>query len=932
MNNHQSLGSLDETFLDGEHALFLEQMYLQYQQAPESMSAEWREYFSGLDHSLFNTARTNSFQQLAAEGPEALERRSMQVKVSRLINAYRNLGHFQADTNPLGSYAYKQEVPQLTLEHHQLVGVDGETVFDPGSFNISAKPTLTNIISALKQIYVRSIGFEYMHIMDEEEKRWLQKRIELSLGRANLTADDRKTLLRHVTAAEVFEQYLHRRYVGQKRFGLEGGESLIPMLKTMVQKCGEFGAKEVVFGMAHRGRLNVLINVMCKPSGVLFAEFEGKVEDPHFTGDVKYHKGYSSDVQTPGGSVHMALAFNPSHLEIVSPVVEGSVRARQDRRGDTTGTEVLGIVIHGDAAFAGQGVVMETFNMAQTRGYRTHGTIHVVINNQVGFTTSTVADSRSTYYPTDVAKMINAPIFHVNGDDPEAVIYVAQLAAEYRDRFRKDVVVDLVCYRRLGHNEADEPAMTQPVMYDIIRNLATTRTQYANKLVAEGVLTQEEADGMVKAYRAHLENGDVVCENYHNTGLPPALQTHWKTYLDGKWRDQVNTTYTAERIKAISEAWISQIPSDFAVHPRVLKVFEARAEMGRGEKPADWGFGETLAYATLVEEGINVRLSGQDCGRGTFSHRHAVLHNQKQRQQWVPLKHVAPNQGNFIVIDSVLSEEAVLAFEYGYATAEPTSLVIWEAQFGDFVNGAQVVIDQFISSGEQKWNRLCGLVMFLPHGFEGQGPEHSSARLERFVQLCAQENMQIVVPSTPAQTFHMLRRQVHRNYRKPLIVFTPKSLLRHPLAVNDLKDFTEGQFQVVIDDVDAVTPEAKAKVERVVMCSGKVYYDLLEERRKQNLENVAIVRIEQLYPFPAVELNQVVRQYANMKTVLWCQEEPVNQGAWDGIRHRFEVFDAAEITCVSRPSSAAPAVGSLYVHQRQQRALVAEALGLTTPE
>jgi 2-oxoglutarate dehydrogenase E1 component len=923
MNNRQGmLTSLDESFLDGEHAVFLEQLYTQYQQDPTSVDAQWQAYFQRLD------VAPPALTVPCGDDARIMEHRSLQLRVSRLINAYRYLGHLEADTNPLGDYAYKVGVPQLMLEHHELENVDRNTLFDPGSFRLKVPPTLDNILQALRETYVRSIGFEYMHILDVQEKSWLQQRIEPGMAHDNLTTPQRRRILEQLTAAEGFELYLHRRYVGQKRFGLEGGESLIPLLQTLIHEGGAQGLQEMVIGMAHRGRLNVLTNVLCKPAGDLFHEFEGKMDDA-YTGDVKYHKGYSSDVSTPGGPMHLVLAFNPSHLEIVSPVVEGSVRARQDRREDKAGDQVLGISIHGDAAFAGQGVVMETFNMAQTRGYRTRGTIHIVINNQIGFTTSTVSDSRSTYYPTDVAKMINAPIFHVNADDPEAVVYVTKVALEYRQRFQKDVVIDLVCYRRLGHNEADEPNMTQPVMYGIIRGLPTTRAKYATQLAEAGVVSLAGANGLVEAYRTKLANGGVTCCNSQTrSSLPPELQTHWKAYVGQPWRQDIGTFYPAERIQHITERWVSTIPADFVVHPRVLKVLDARVVMGRGEQPADWGFGENLAYATLLEEGFDVRLSGQDCGRGTFSHRHAVLHHQQRREQWVPLNHTAEDQANFIVIDSVLSEEAVLAFEYGYATAEPETLVIWEAQFGDFVNGAQVVIDQFISSGEQKWQRLCGLVLFLPHGLEGQGPEHSSARLERFVQLAAQENMQICIPSTPAQVFHMLRRQMLRKYRKPLIVFTPKSLLRHPLAVSKLEAFTLGKFEVVLDDEDITDVEAKEHVKRVILCSGKVYYDLLEERRKNAMIDTAIVRLEQLYPFPAQELVDVMEYYPNTESVIWCQEEPVNQGAWNGIKHRFEAYDYLEVVCVSRPSMAAPAVGSLYMHQRQQQALVREALGL----
>lgn len=936
----------DESFLDGEHAAFLEQVYQQYIETPEQLSQEWRDYFIALEQGKTNEQANGrasgmehehgvAMQSSADYIPQSvLERRSFQVRVSQLINSYRYLGHLEANTNPLGEYGNKIGIPQLMLEYHELDKTDPNIAFDPGSFNIGVEPTLGNIIHALQETYTRTTGFEYMHISDVQEKRWIQSRIETGMARDVMTDHQRKRLLRQLTAAEGFEQYLHRRYVGQKRFGLEGGESLIPLLHTLVREGGRGGLDEAVVGMAHRGRLNVLINLLCKPAGVLFDEFEGKADDDEYTGDVKYHKGYSNNLTTPGGVVHLALAFNPSHLEIVSPVVEGSVRARQERRGDTEGNQVMGIIIHGDAAFAGQGVVMETFSMAQTRGYRTRGTIHIVVNNQVGFTTSTAADSRSTHYPTDVAKMINAPIIHVNADDPEAVVYAARVALDYRNFFKKDIVIDLVCYRRQGHNEADEPFMTQPIMYGIIRKLPTTRTQYAKKLVKDGVITQDESDAMVREYRELMNQGAVVDtfvgdESSGHATLPEELRIHWDRHLDGVWQEKVDTSVSRERIQSLSTNWLTSVPEDFEIHRRVKKVLEERVAMGRGEKPADWGFGETLAYATLLEEGMNVRLSGQDCGRGTFSHRHAVLHNQKRREQWVPLRYGQEYQADFTVIDSLLSEEAVLAFEYGYATAEPSTLVIWEAQFGDFVNGAQVVIDQFISSGEQKWQRLCGLVMFLPHGMEGQGPEHSSARLERFVQLAAQENMQLCIPSTPAQTFHMLRRQMLRKYRKPLVVFTPKSLLRHPLAVNELSDFTDGRFEEVLDDADLTTPVQKAGVKRLVMCSGKVYYDLLAARRKHEITDIAIIRLEQLYPFPAEALMKVADQYINIQERVWCQEEAVNQGAWDGLLPRFIIrCGYHDVLGVSRPSAAAPAVGSAKVHKAEQQTLIRKALKL----
>lgn len=927
----------NESFLNGQSALYLEQLYEQYLEDPGSLSLSWKAYFDELSKEAEDLTKICDPMQSGDSGLAKsvtlsdLERRSLQAKVSQLISAYRYLGHLQADTNPLGSYAYKVMVPELMLEYHELEDADLKAVFDPGSFNIEQQPTLENLIQAMRKTYLSSIGFEYMHMMDVQEKRWIQSRIEPNQATDILGVTDQKQLLEQLTEAEGFEQFLHKRYVGQKRFGLEGGESLIPMLQTLIQEGAAKGLREIVLGMAHRGRLNVLINVLCKSPAELFNEFAGKNHNNSYTGDVKYHQGYSADVSTPSGDVHLALAFNPSHLEIVSPVVEGSVRARQERREDADGTQVMGIVIHGDAAFAGQGVVMETFSMAQTRGYRTHGTIHIVVNNQIGFTTSTVMDSRSTYYPTDVAKMINAPIIHVNGDDPEAVIYAAKVALDYREVFHKDVVLDLVCYRRLGHNEADEPAMTQPVMYDIIRNLPTTRDRYAAKLMSEGVISADENKAMIAAYREHLSEGQVVGrfhrEELADAGLPAQVRDMWAVYKSAHWTDYVDTRFPRDKIQSLASHWLAQIPETFDVHRRVRKIYETRSAMGHGEVAADWGFGETMAYASLLQDGINIRLAGQDCGRGTFSHRHAVIHHQKHRQQWIPLAHTGEGQGTFTVIDSLLSEEAVLAFEYGYSTAVPNNLVIWEAQFGDFANGAQVVIDQFISSGEQKWQRLCGLVMFLPHGFEGQGPEHSSARLERFVQLAAQHNIQICIPTTPSQVFHMIRRQRLRQYRKPLIVFTPKSLLRHPLAVSDLTEFTDGGFMPVIDDPD-LDEAHKPKVTRLIVSSGKVFYDLLAKRREHELRGVALLRLEQLYPFPKDVLHTLLEPYSGLESLIWCQEEPVNQGAWDGIRHRFEVLEKLKVFCVSRPASAAPAVGSLGVHKQQQEDLVNRALGL----
>jgi len=774
--------------------------------------------------------------------------------------------------------------------------------------------------------YCGSIGAEYMHITETGEKRWIQQRIETVRGKADLDNEQKNSVLRRLTAAEGLEKYLHTRYVGQKRFSLEGGETLIPLIHELVQRAASHSIKEVVIGMAHRGRLNVLVNVLGKTPAELFSEFEGTKSHGEYMGDVKYHMGFSSDMETQKGDIHLALAFNPSHLEIVAPVVEGSVRARQDRRNDASGVEVLPIQIHGDAAFAGQGVVMETLQMSQSRGYSTKGSVHIVVNNQIGFTTSNIQDSRSTYYCTDVAKMVNAPIFHVNADDPEAVILVAQIALDYRMAFKKDVVIDLVCYRRHGHNEADEPRVTQPMMYSKIHALATTRALYAEKLMRENILQAGDAEKMMDNFRNELDAGHCVVPELSKTIKPSmhAFHIDWQPYENEEAPTNAETAINMETMRLLCEQ-LERRPAGFELQPRVEKIMQDRHKMAAGALEIDWGFAETLAYASLVTEGYAVRLSGQDSGRGTFFHRHAVLHNQIDGNAYVPLRNMSDEQANFLVIDSLLSEVAVLAFEFGYATAEPESLVLWEAQFGDFANGAQVVIDQFIVAGEQKWGRLCGLVMLLPHGYEGQGAEHSSARLERYLQLCAQKNIQVCVPSTPAQMFHMLRRQMLRKYRKPLIVMTPKSLLRHKLAVNTLDDICLGSFSAVIDEIDEMTADS---IKRVIMCSGKVYYELLVHRREETLSHVAIVRIEELYPFPDEALNVVLEKYSNAEELIWCQEEPKNQGAWDYFEPRFaaKLNHHCMVEYVGREPSAAPAVGSAKVHAQQQKKLVKEAL------
>jgi 2-oxoglutarate dehydrogenase E1 component len=820
----------------------------------------------------------------------------------------------------------REQVPDLDPRFHGLTEADFDTRFQLGSlFFGPEESTLREILADLKKTYCTTVGLEYMHIVDTQEKRWIQSRIEPVRSHPVLTNDERKHILERLVAAEGLEKYLGSRYAGAKRFGLEGGESLIPCLDELIQRAGRDGAKELVIGMAHRGRLNVLVNIFGKNPQDLFGEFEGK-RVMETSGDVKYHQGFSSNVMTPGGEVHIALAFNPSHLEIVSPVVEGSVRARQDRRRDPIGNQVIPVSIHGDAAFAGQGVVMETFQLSQTRAFKTGGTIHIVINNQVGFTTSKKEDARSTEYCTDVAKMVQAPIFHVNGDDPEAVRFVTQLALDYRNEFNKDVVIDLVCYRRRGHNEADEPSGTQPLMYSKIKSQKTTRELYGERLVQEGVITADESKALDQDYRKALENGKHVAKSLV---MEPNRQMYvdWTPYLGHQWSFECDTRVDVKLLKELANK-TCEFPEGLVLQRQVQKIYEDRKKMAAGGMEINWGFAETMAYATLLAEGYPVRLTGQDVGRGTFSHRHAVIHNQKDGSTYVPLQNLADGQPAFDIYDSLLSEEAVLAFEYGYATTMPNALVIWEAQFGDFANGAQVVIDQFITSGEHKWGRLCGLTMLLPHGYEGQGPEHSSARLERFLQLCAEHNIQVCVPSTPAQIFHLLRRQVVRPLRKPLVVMSPKSLLRHKQAVSSLEDLCEGTFQPVISEVDQLDPQ---KVKRLVMCSGKVYYELYNRRAELGRDDLAIVRIEQLYPFPEQGLKEAIAAYTNLESVVWCQEEPMNQGAWYCSQHHMRNVlqqhdPKLHLEGVGRPSSAAPAVGYISVHLEQQEKLINEAI------
>jgi len=932
------------SYLFGGNAPFIEDLYEQYLVNPAAVPEGWREYFDQMQlmpgsaakdvahapvvESFVQRAKAGQLSAGSASGQAGIAAHErLQVAALLLVTQYRIAGSRWATLDPLKRMP-RPAAPELETAYYDLAESDLDIEVNAGSFVGLERCTLRTLVQALRDTYCRNIGFEYMFVSDRSQRRWIQERIEPGRATPSFGPAYQKRILQKLTEAETLEKYLHTRFVGQKRFSLEGGESLIPAVDEIIQRAGAQGVQEMVIGMAHRGRLNVLVNVLGKSPNDLFSEFEGKHAHALPMGDVKYHNGFSSDITTSGGPMHISLAFNPSHLEIVNPVVEGSVRARQRRRDDHTGEQVLPVLIHGDAAFAGQGVVMETLNLANTRGYGTGGTVHIVVNNQIGFTTSDPRDARSTIYCTDVAKMVEAPIFHVNADDPEAVQYVTQLALDYRKEFKKDVVIDMVCFRKLGHNEQDEPFITQPLMYKKIVQHPGTRRLYADKLVTQGVVAADEPDAMIKQFRAALDAGthgsNPVISNFKSK-----FAVDWAPYLNTKWTDAADTHVPLVELQRLAEK-LTRVPEGFKLHPTLERLIASRKQMGEGKLAVDWGMAELLSYASLLSNGYDVRLSGQDCGRGTFAHRHAVFHDQ-DREKWdagtyVPLENISKDQGSFVVIDSVLSEEAVLGFEYGYSTAEPTALVIWEAQFGDFANGAQVVIDQFISSGEAKWGRVCGLVMLLPHGYEGQGPEHSSARLERYLQLCAEHNMQVVVPSNAAQIFHLLRRQMLRPFRKPLVVMTPKSLLRKKEAASPLKDLAKGSFQTVIPEVDAL--DAKA-VTRVIACCGKVYYDLIAARRERRHDHVAVVRVEQLYPFPHKAFAAEMKRYPNAHEVVWCQEEPQNQGAWYQVGHYLaeNMRTDQKLYYAGRPASAAPAGGYLAKHNERQKALVDQAFG-----
>ncbi|MGH8749753.1 MAG: 2-oxoglutarate dehydrogenase E1 component, partial [Burkholderiales bacterium] len=889
---------LANSYLFGGNAPYVEQLYEAWLENPPSVPAQWRDYFERLQllpapagkgaqdvaHAPVIEAFAQRAKQGGARAPAAGTLDRKQVSVIQLVAEYRFRGCLVADLDPLKRLP-KPHIVELEPGYYDLGDADMDTVFNTGTFMGSEQAPLRDIIQHLRDTYCGTLGIEYMYLSSRAEKRWIQERLEPIRSRPSYSPDEKKHILERLTAGEGLERFLHTRYVGQKRFSLEGSETLIPVLDHLLQRAGAAGVQELVIGMAHRGRLNVLVNTLGKMPKDLFREFEGEHDHSMLAGDVKYHQGFSSDINTPGGPMHLTLAFNPSHLEIVNPVVEGSVRARQHRRKDRDGSQVLPVLIHGDAAVIGQGIVMETLNLSQTRGYGTGGTVHIVINNQIGFTTSDARDARSTLYCTDALKMIEAPIFHVNGDDPEAAVMAIDMALDFRMQFKKDVVVDIVCFRKLGHNEQDEPMVTQPLMYKIISAHTGTRKLYAERLASQGVIAADEGDKMAATFRQALDSGFHTNKTILSNFKPP-FAVDWSKYRSTKWNENDDTRIPVGELQKLAER-LTTVPPNFKLHPRVEKIIADRRLMGQGKVPIDWGMAENLAYASLLKEGYAVRISGQDSGRGTFFHRHAVLHDQN-RERWdsgtyIPLQNIAPNQGDFVVIDSVLSEEAVLGFEYGYSTSEPNELVVWEAQFGDFANGAQVVIDQFIAAGEVKWGRICGMVMMLPHGYEGQGPEHSSARLERFLQLCSDYNIQVCVPATPVQMFFLLRRQMIRPYRKPLVIFTPKSLLRHKESVSPLEEFSASRFMPVNDEWNERVAQDKAT--RIIFCSGKVFFDLIAKRKELGRDDVAILRIAQLYPFPHEVFQATIDRYASAKEVLWCQEEPGNQGAWHRIQH-----------------------------------------------
>ena len=916
------------------HAAYLEGLYETFLNNPEELSKEWLDFFTNLPK-LPNSNGEISHQKIINEfrnfsrNSDVLKKSvdERQGKVIRLIQSYRNRGHLKAKLDPLGMME-RRLVEDLNIEFHGLSHEDLNEEFYTDTFNTEAeKLPLRDIIQKLEDIYCGVIGIECNHIMDSSERRWFQNKFESKLKGYSFNEKEKLNIYERLNSAEGLAKYLSAKYPGMKRFGIDGAESLVPLVETVIQDCGSLGASQICFGMAHRGRLNLLVNVLGKLPSDLFSAFSEDFElEGASTGDVKYHLGFSSNFDTPGGEVHVSLFNNPSHLEIVDPVVIGSVRARQDRINDKDRSKVIPVLLHGDAAFSGQGVVMESLQMSQTRGFNVGGTIHIIVNNQIGFTTSNVNDSRSTDYSSDVAKIIQAPVIHVNGDDPEMVVNAAKIACKYRNKFKKDIVIDLFCYRRRGHNEADDPSATQPLMYEKISNHPSVLNQYENNLMKEGILDAEQSKKIKSNYRKSLEGGESVAKNLAKKPND-SLWFDWEPYLDVKWWPKVDTKYSKKELKKLGKEIIS-VPKEFNMGSQASKIFADRHEMNQGNIPINWGYAEVMAYASLLKDGYPIRLTGQDVRRGTFSHRHACIFDSQTGMGHISLSELAEkNKTSFDIYDSLLSEEAVLGFEYGYSATWPSGLTIWEAQFGDFANGAQVVIDQFIVSAQHKWERLSGLIMLLPHGYEGQGPEHSSARIERFLQLCASENIQVCVPSSPKQIFHLLRRQAIRKMRTPLIVISPKSLLRNPNAVSTLDDLSDGSFECVIDD----ELDNKNDVKKIIMCSGKVFYELIEKRNKEKRHDIAVIRIEQLYPFPYDDLEEILLRYQNVHEYIWCQEEPLNQGAWFSHRHRIQrVLDRLgnnnEVKLVSRPPAAAPAVGLMKLHLKQQETLINEAI------
>lgn len=938
--------SMIDAPLNGHNLAFVEALYALYLEDPQAVEPAWRTYFEAVARedvvalsprdldgpafergTLFNPpGAAPSTSNGRAVTPEGLAVAARQDRVDQLIRAYRVRGHMVANLDPLG--LQRTSHAELEPSYYGFTEADLDRSFSSRTMAGPEVLTLRQIMAVLVETYCGSIGVQFMHIDDLETKSWLQSRMEGTRNRLQLSRERQLRVLTKLTDAEAFEQFIHRKFLGAKRFSLEGGESLIPLLDLAIEKAGEHGVDEVVIGMAHRGRLNVLANILNKSPARIFREFADTDPDRYFGGgDVKYHMGYSSDhVTSAGHSLHLSLCFNPSHLEFVDPVLIGRVRGKQDRMGDGRGDKVVPVLIHGDAAFAGQGIVQEVLNMSELPGYQVGGTIHIVVNNQIGFTTPPES-ARSCLYATDVAKMLQVPILHVNGEHPEAVAQAIELAMEFRRQFHKDVVIDMWCYRRYGHNEGDEPAFTQPVMYEAIRARKSVREGYLDNLLKMGGVTRDEAEEIAVRRRSHLEDAlsvakarDFAYEHDSGRGL-------WHGYQGGPdvQVPDVDTRVDLAQLRRLLEAQ-TVVPEGFKPHPKIERFLQLRAEMARGERGLDWGAGEALAYASLLAEGTRVRLSGQDSGRGTFTHRHAVLHDFQDGHLYVPLNHLQPEQGPFEAIDSPLSENGVLGFEYGYSLDWPDGLVLWEAQFGDFVNGAQVIIDQFLISSEDKWTRLSGLVLLLPHGFEGQGPEHSSARLERFLSLCAEDNIQVVNLTTPAQFFHLLRRQVRRPIRKPLVVMTPKSLLRLPEAVSDIGEFADGQFQRVIPDPQAVA----ADTHRVLLCTGKLYYELRSAKEILAADTVAIHRIEQLYPLRASDLRRLLDGVPEGTPVVWVQEEPANQGAWPFFRYTFgdRLFGKYPLQRVSRIESASPATGSLASHRMEQELLIEQAFEL----